>query len=354
MNKTLLKWERFPILLSSTKDDITQDQFYNFEVYIQHQTGTVYQRNVPPPEILYKYARNSAVGSVWDRHNKAFFEFILQENLENKRICEIGSGNGTLAQLIGEKYKIDCYEPTPGFEPTKNINLIKDFFENTNELYDIIILSHTFEHLPDIDAFLSVMYKSITPGGRLIISIPNFEAMLQNHFINTFNTEHITYFTPGSIKNKFNRNGFQNCRVSLYGSHSIFISGSREISLLPEEEIDSAQIVNLVEDYIQVLDNKINHANELIKNCLDTNLYIFGCHAMASIFLNLSQIDQTRFKGIIDNDPLKWNSRLYGTNLYCFNPQVAANSTVLLNGSTYHEEILNSLLKLNCSVLEWN
>lgn len=353
MNKTLLKWKQFPILLSSTKDNITEDQFYDFEVYIQQQTGVVYQRNIPPPEILYKYARNSAVGSTWDNHNKAFFQFILQENLEGKKICEIGSGNGTLALLIGSKYKIDCYEPTPGFSSTENINLIKDFFENTTQVYDIIILSHTFEHLPDIDSFLSTMYKSLTPGGKLIISIPNFEAMLENNFINTFNTEHITYFTPKSIKNKFNRNGFQNCRLSLYGAHSIFISGSREVSLLPEEEVDSMQIVSLVENYIRVLDNKINFAKELVQRCSE-DIYIFGCHAMASIFLNLSQIDQARFKGIIDNDPLKWNTRLYGTNLYCFNPEIAINSTILLNGSTYHQEILSSLLKLNCNVLEWN
>lgn len=353
MNDNILEWKKMPVLLSSTKDSSVNDQFYDFRLYIEKDTGIVRQQNIPPLDILYKDARNSAVGSVWNNHNEEFFKFIKNEDLNNKRICEIGSGSGALALLISEKYNLTCYEPNPNFELNDNITLIKKFFDNVNDLYDIIILSHTLEHLPDIDVFLSEAYKNLNKNGKLIVSVPNFEIALKNNFINTFNTEHISYFTPESLEKKFNEHGLFNCKVHLYTDHSIFISGTKTLAQNTKITASNTDIIkNLVDNYITALNKKINKAKRLIESN-NNDLYIFGCHAMASIFLNISKIDEKVFKGIIDNDHLKWNTRLYGTNLFCYNPKIATGKTVLLNGAAYHDDILKSLTSINCNVLEW-
>lgn len=343
-----------PILLSSTKDGEDDDIFYDFELVMDVETGILKQKYIPDQNILYKYARNSGFGKTWETHYEEFYQFILKNaNLENKRICEIGSGNGVLAMKIARNHKIVCYEPNPIFDENENITIHKRFFSESEEKYDIIISSHTLEHIPDINDFMGTLHRNLTDSGCVIMSFPNLEMGLLKKHINIFNTEHLSYFTPNTAKRFFNKNYFQNCYTESYVDHSIFIIGEKSDSnRIDSLHLDEIYINRLVENYLSNLQVKIDTLLEILKH-VEQPLYIFGCHAMTSILLQLSNIDTSIVKCILDNDPIKSGMRLYGTNLYCKNPKDVEMGTVILNGAAYHNEILNDLIDKKFKIIEW-
>jgi hypothetical protein len=354
---SLFSLNKIPVLLSSTFDCKDNDIYYDFDLDIDENTGVIFQKNIPPQNILYKNARNSGMGKVWDEHYNCFYNFIIKNiNLKNKNICEIGSGNGVLAKKISNHYKITCYEPSPCFEFNNNLILKKQFFnKNITEKYDIIISSHTLEHMENVNQFLIDIHNNLNENGFIIMSFPNFEIGLIKNFINIFNTEHISYFTPDSAKRIFNKNYYQNCILEEYKDHSLFIIGQKNNKNNFEiNEIDIKKIKNLIQNYEFNIFNKVNKAIQII-NQRDKNLplYIFGCHAMTSIFLHISKINHSTFNCILDNDPLKTNSRLYGTDLKCKLPKDVPIGYVLLNGAAYHDEIKNKLINDGFKILEW-
>jgi len=351
----MIEWKNIPILQSSTLDKINDDILYDFELDIDINTGLVHQKNIPNQEILYKYSRNSAVGKVWKDHHNNFYEFIMCNiDLENKDICEIGSGSGFLANKISEKYKIDCYEPSPNFKSNDNINIINKFFDDKDsKKYDVIILSHTLEHIPNIDNFLLIVRNRLNLNGKLVLSFPNLYKGLKNDFINIFPTEHISYFTVKNTERILNKNYFQNCIIKEYTDHSIF-SISELFSYNTYKKCDESEIILIkkeITNYYNRLLTKIDLTKKLLEK--EEKFYVFGCHVMTSLFLYLSNIDQNNIISILDNDPLKHDKRLYGTNIFCKNPKEVEVGIVLLNGSTYHEEIKDGLLEKGFLVIDW-
>ena len=349
----VLSLKNLPILLSCTKDRARYDKKYNFELYLDRDTGVLMQKKFPPQDILYKYARNSAVGKIWENHHKAFFNFITSLDLKNKSICEIGSGRGVLAHLIGRYFPIDCYEPSPAFKGNKNIKIIKSLFNVSKKKYDVIILSHTFEHIPNASKFLKQMHRCLKPNGQIVISVPNFERGLQQKFINMLSPEHISYFTPTSLEKFLNVNGFQNCRVTKYNDHSIFICGTASKNFTSIITVDNSMLLRLLGNHQKEIKSKVYKAVVKLNKYNNKQIFLFGCTAMSSLFLYYSGLDKKRFSGVLDNDPLKNGLRLYGTQLICRQPYPISNAIVLVNGSTYHTEIVQSLKKYNYKIISW-
>lgn len=320
-------WENFPMSNTCTLSDIKEDVFYNFGLGVS-KIGLIQQLYDPNPDILYKESHNSSVGKIWERHNYEFVKFLNRQISENDKLCEIGSGNGKIVNMINSNNVIDCYDPTPSFEETKNIKLIKSYFETSN-IYDLIFCSHTLEHILDIQDFLHKIKNSLSVGGRFVFSVPNSEFGFDNNIITTLNTEHIYYFTKTSIHNTLSVCGFKIIDFQNFDDHSMFVSCV----------VDSSNIIDStnynMDKFIENLYSSIENVKN-IKEC-----YIFGCHMMSSIFLHFNKTNNV--SGVIDNDKLKHGKRLYGTSLIC-NPPTRNNiSNIILNGGIYHNEIEISL-----------
>lgn len=152
---------------------------------------------------------------------------------------------------------------------------------------------------------------------------------------------------------------YKNSRNSGTGSvwkkhyDSIFVLGQKSNNnmFIKISDIELSNIKSSINEYICTLQNKIKKAIETINNIDD--IYIFGCHAMTSLFLYLSNISTTKFKGVLDNDPLKNKLRLYGTDLTCFSPNDVQPTNVLLNDGVYHNEIKHKLVEQGFKVIEW-
>jgi SAM-dependent methyltransferase len=165
---------------------------------------------------------NKTLDNSFDSRSKEIYEWSKAYIKDtNTKVLEIGAGYGhTLAYF---KQQSNCY--VEGVEPSKEgsynainsygIKTFNGFLEDfqTNEKFDIIILSHVFEHFYNPDEALVIIRKLIRDEGVLFIEVPN---ILQpnpiKHKLGWFSKEHISYFSKNKLNFMLSKNGFDMIR----------------------------------------------------------------------------------------------------------------------------------------------
>ena len=96
------------------------------------------------------------------------------------RIADVGCGNG---QLLYE-LSVSGFRDLHGFDPfidrseeiSASLKLWKKRIEDSDLLFDVIMMHHSFEHMEDPQAILSSCYEHLNPGGKLLIRCPVADA----------------------------------------------------------------------------------------------------------------------------------------------------------------------------------
>ena len=140
-----------------------------------------------------------------------------KSNLQGKnKILEIGPGQGQSCWWFEEKgFKVTGIEPDEN--NVKNINqklkngkCIVGSAENfqSNETYDIIWMSHVFEHIIKLESFLKGIKKNLKDDGIFFIEVPNCEnkTMLETS-INL--VPHTFHFSQKALKNIVKKSGYK-------------------------------------------------------------------------------------------------------------------------------------------------
>ena len=154
------------------------------------------------------------------------FNFIKEHiDYKDKKICEIGAFDGLLLSIF-KKNNCDVF----GYELNDNarcyaknkydIDLKANFFES-NEKYDIIILSHVIEHFKNPKDVLLKIKSMLNGGGYIYIEVPNSPMPNQCSYdmlMRYLTTEHIVNFNMDNLKIFASSNGFDTvvCKYSNY------------------------------------------------------------------------------------------------------------------------------------------
>lgn len=73
--------------------------------------------------------------------------------------------------------------------------------------YDLVVLSHTLEHIYDVDAMFALIKTALTRPGYLVVEIPIHLGYLDPASYD-YHWQHINKFRPGDIEKLFERHGF--------------------------------------------------------------------------------------------------------------------------------------------------
>ena len=95
---------------------------------------------------------------------------------EHEKIADIGCGNG---QLLYELYS-SGFKNLKGYDPfimednrvNKGLEIYKREIREIDEVFDIVMLHHAFEHMADPSFEFSKITGLLKPGGRLLIRVP--------------------------------------------------------------------------------------------------------------------------------------------------------------------------------------
>ncbi len=146
---------------------------------------------------------------------------FFNKNDSKPRVLEIGSGDGE--QLLSfKKIGFDVL----GFEPSstlckiaddKGISSIQGLYKDGSNLLlpdkfktvDAIMLSYTFDHLPDPISFLKNASEILNKNGIIVIEIHNLELIAERNEFCLFEHEHSIYLTESTVNSVMERLDFK-------------------------------------------------------------------------------------------------------------------------------------------------
>lgn len=135
------------------------------------------------------------------------------------RILEIGAAKGNfLHRFLAEfpKWKASAIEPSRLSAASLARRIPKvdlhvgplGNYSAKSDQFDIIISNFVIAHLEDPFSFVEKVRELVKPGGYVLIGTPNFK----NNPLDQFTTDHLSRFTPESLKALFGRYGFEEIR----------------------------------------------------------------------------------------------------------------------------------------------
>ncbi len=135
-------------------------------------------------------------------------------------LLDIGFGAGNLLRLLKQKGFHNIFGLDPSEDSVARIReegitayLGSVFDEPDGSLrrrFDCVLLIAVLEHLLYPESSVRHISDYLKEGGKLIISVPNYADLFDDCSLiaNHFNQEHINYFSPVSLDNLLNANGF--------------------------------------------------------------------------------------------------------------------------------------------------
>lgn len=198
---------------------------------------TIFVNPAPTAEILQEYYRNSENYKFWTSTIFPLTENVRREKIFIPRadalfsICEeygqslgalveIGPGFGTFCEEIAKRNlfeKVLAIEPTPELAQSlreKGIEVIEKFIEEITEqsIADVVVAFEVIEHMLDPRRFLDIIFNMLRSDGLLMLTAPNghgFDTLVLQEKAPAVDIEHLTLFTPNSLKALLEKIGFE-------------------------------------------------------------------------------------------------------------------------------------------------
>ncbi len=196
-----------------------------------------------------------------DRSIKESIANFLSDYLKDgQTVLDIGCGYGTLLDILRNKKRISVYgvelgeldiEVAEKYYGLKIFRGSLDAFAadlNNHGKFDLVIMNHVLEHLPDPLEALRQVKKILSPEGLLYIGLPNILNMKNRPEV-FFHIAHATNFSPHSLKLLLHSAGFGIIKFNLEAA----LPGGMELVAGPGAAAIDELILNLGRDYREVI-----------------------------------------------------------------------------------------------------
>jgi cyclopropane fatty-acyl-phospholipid synthase-like methyltransferase len=274
---------------------------------------------------------------------KQLAEWIQRFNLKDKKILEIGSGQGEYLELLlkaGSKYVYGIENSKESVEIAKkkglNIQqgyLSKDYENSWAESFDAFTTFNFMEHWPDISSSLHSLQNSLNESAVGLVEVPNFDFMLKNGMYSEFTTDHIFYFTEKTLRTVLETHGFDVIEInSIWHDYILSAQVKKRPALnISSFEIKQNKIVRELRDFV----NKFEK-NEVI---------IWGAGHQALAVMSLAKL-QKSISHVVDSAPFKQNKYTPGTRLQIKPPESLLHDlpmAIVIMAASYSDEVARTI-----------
>ena len=255
----------------------------DYEVY--HKKDFLSEKNIRAAEQVAQKMQKRDIDLKY-----TIFNFCRAFLKSGQNIADIGAGFGTLIDIIKKETAINAVGIELGdldVEIAKkyyNLDLIKESLEAFSKedgnrgKFDIVILHHTFEHLPEPSASLEQIKKILKPDGLLYIGAPNVMNIKKRPDI-FFQIAHPFSYSPHSLKKILNKFGFG---IIKFNEKAGYPGGMEIIAAIGKENagdvgMEKGRDYRTVINYVQKTDKKfraLRKARETFLFWLPANLKI--------------------------------------------------------------------------------
>lgn len=168
--------------------------------------------------------------SLW-MHDNDHFKYIKYLAKKDSSIVDIGCGDGYLIKRLAEigytdLTGVDAFVPDEKLSD-KNVKLIKGDAFSLERKYDLIILSHSFEHMSNPNYVIKKLSESLNDDGVILLTIPVSKSRLFRKYGKFWSQldapRHLFLHTPKSMKIICHNNGLKISRAFYDSSHAPYI-----------------------------------------------------------------------------------------------------------------------------------
>lgn len=134
------------------------------------------------------------------------------------RVLDVGCGRGTLlsafralgARVLG--LERDAFPAPAELEGMIESGSLADGRFDT-ERFDVIVIWHVLEHVPQVDALIMQAVSHLNPGGLLVIAVPNFGSFQQHtfgpHWFHLDLPRHVAHIESGWLQERLRHAGLK-------------------------------------------------------------------------------------------------------------------------------------------------
>ncbi len=337
------------------KKGLKKDRGINLDIFQCSGCGVVQLIRKPVPYYR-EVIRAVGISQEMIKFRKEYFrEFIERYKLKNKKIIEIGCGNGDYLEILHKMpvkvYGLEYSDKAVAVCRNKGLNVYKGFVENEKYQiegfpYDAFLCLSFLEHIPEPNSFLRGIWYNLKEKGLGLIEVPNFDMIIRKKLFSEFIPDHIFYFSKDTLTTILKINGFEVLNIREIW-HDYIISV--EIRKIKKVEPDFIENINYIKNAVQ----------RFIGNYQKVAVWGAGHQALALIsLLNL----KSKIKYVIDSAPFKQNKYTPGTHLPIYSPERLIKDpvdSILIMAGSYSDEvadiIINNMnLKINVAIIREN
>lgn len=249
----------------------------------------------------------------------------------NLSILDVGCANGGMLNALRELgYKNLCgIDPSPVcVENTRRLgieayqgSLFQPFKVNA---YDCVILSHTLEHVQDVQGALTWITQCLKPGGVVYLETPDAERYIDFIYapLQDFNTEHINHFSMISLRNLMEARNFafiKGTSKDLSAGNNMYYPAVfgfwRQVENAPSSPLKKDQVLRQkLEDYIarskKMLSDIDSRISELILRA--PSIIVWGTGQLSMKLLAETSLSRADIVAFVDNNPINHGKVLHG------------------------------------------
>jgi len=277
------------------------------------------------------------------RHNQ-FKNFVEKYDLKNKRILEVGCGNGEYLKIMNDycnnTYGIEYSLNSVNHCVKNNLQVTKDFLEDENtkvniNLFDSFYMMNFLEHIPEPNKILSSIYNNTTQDAIGIIEVPNFDLTISKNIFSDFSLEHLSYFTKETLELLLRLNGFEILSLQPIWYDNILSAVVRKKIKTDFSDFNTSK---------KTLSEKIN---VYLNNPTFKKISIWGAgHQSLTNILLLGYKDKISY--IVDSAIPKQNKFAPVSNIPIFSPQKLNEDKVdviIIDATSYSTEVTKTILR---------
>lgn len=278
--------------------------------------------------------------------------------LAGKTVIDVGCGKGSfLKQLCAasgtEGVGFDKSFDASRDETVPGVRFVNDWFhDGYRDLRpDFICCRHVLEHIAEPVAFLRALraHPGIRPETVFYFEVPNALYTLRDLGIWDLIYEHVSYFTPRSLRVAFEAAGFEAIDAgSAFGEQYLYIEakpGSSPPSALASQ-VD--EIESLMLEFDGAYRAKVKHWRDYLAMREPDQAVIWGAGAKGVTLVNVVP-GADRISRLVDVNPHKQNNFAPGTGTPIVAPEALRGRTIqsiIVMNPLYREEIAGAAAAL--------
>ncbi len=250
--------------------------------------------------------------------------------LEGKSVAEIGCGDGyflelLLSQGVGEGIGYDpslSKAETRQVLPDKFVRFVPEMFGSQELPKGVggVICRHVLEHIPDPASFLAHIRRTVEGSDAVLyFEVPNTEWLLESNSIWDVIYEHVTYWTPVSLRSALETAGFEVLKISTGFDDQYLMA---EFVARPERRAEAAcdpaevgRVCDLAESFVAAGDAYLAKWEARLRALARSKrrVVIWGAGSKGVMFANLVPSAREVVDAIVDVNPRKQGHFLTGS-----------------------------------------